>query len=68
MRDYERKAIADAAYDAWRDGRNYDEAWDQAERIIERCEPLDRYDAEDALRCMPEPKRKPDFDDPEVAP
>ena len=49
-RDYEREVIADAAYDAWRNGRNYDEAWDRAELAIDQQEPLDRYEAEDIAR------------------
>ena len=46
-RDYEHRAIADAAYDAWRCGRDYDEAWDRAERAIDVYQPLDQFDAED---------------------
>lgn len=48
MRDYERKAIADAAYDAWRfGGQNYDAAWDRAQDAVERYGPLDCFEAED---------------------
>ena len=47
MRDYERKAIADAAFDAWHSGRNYDDAWDAAQDAMDRFQPLDRMDAEE---------------------
>jgi len=46
MRDYEREAIAEAAYQAWSSGRNYDAAWDRAEAAIERYEPCDYDEAE----------------------
>ena len=49
MRDYERKAIADAAYDAWRHGGDYDRAWDRAEEIIYQEQPTGFYEAEDIL-------------------
>jgi len=63
MRDYEREAVADAAYEAWRSGRNYDAAWGRAESAIERAEPFDRYEAECvALRAALRP-----VDDPEGA-
>jgi hypothetical protein len=45
--NYERKAIADAAYDAWRSGRDYDDAWDAAERAIDYAQPADRIEAEE---------------------
>jgi hypothetical protein len=47
VRDYERRAVADAAYDAWRSGRNYDDAWDAAQDAIEYYQPLDKFDAEE---------------------
>lgn len=49
MRDYERKAVADAAYDAWRNGENYDSAWDRAEYAIGQYGTYSYYDAEDAI-------------------
>ena len=45
-RDCERKAVADAAYAAWRSGKNYDDAWNRAERAIEQYQPYDCYEAE----------------------
>lgn len=50
-RDWEREAIADAAYEAWRCGRNYDAAWDRAERAVETHQPYDRYEAEEVAMC-----------------
>lgn len=47
MRDYERRAIADAAYDAWRSGGDYDAAWNRAEDAIDRLAPLDYIEAEE---------------------
>lgn len=44
-RDYERAAIADAAYEAWRCGRDYDAAWDRAERAIDDACPIDQKEA-----------------------
>lgn len=59
MRDYERKAIADAAYDAWYHGRNYDAAWDRAEQAVERAEPYGYWEAYDAAgqAAMREPEK-----------
>ena len=59
-RDYEREVIADAAYDTWRNGRDYDEAWDRAELAIDQQEPLDRYEAEDTARRAINWKEKDD--------
>ena len=57
MRDYERKAIAEAAYLAWLNGRNYDTAWDRAEAAVCREQPLDYLDAEAAANCAAFRKR-----------
>lgn len=67
MRDYERKAVADAAYEAWRAGRNYDAAWDCAEAAVDRAEPYDYYDAKEAADrgAMWKPVRMDDRDHPE---
>jgi hypothetical protein len=47
MRDYERRAVADAAYEAYRRGGNYDDAWDRAQDAVLRGHPLDRFEAEE---------------------
>ena len=45
-REEDREAVADAAYEAWRCGRNYDAAWDRAQAAIDAKCPSDRYEAE----------------------
>ncbi len=46
-RECEIKAIADAAYAAWRSGKNYDLAWNRAEEAIRHYEPYSCYEAEE---------------------
>ena len=58
-RRWERDAIADAAYEAWRNGGNYDDAWDRAERAIDQYQPIDKFDAEDvARRALDKPQEE----------
>lgn len=60
--DRRRDAIADAAYQAWRSGRDYDSAWDRAEEsVYAECSPSDYYGAlEVAERAAMPLRRKPD--------
>lgn len=47
-REMERRAIADAAYDAWRNGRNYDSAWDRAQEAMDDPREWPAYDYREA--------------------
>ncbi len=49
MKEHERKAVADAAYDAWRNGENYDNAWDRAEYAVSQYGAYSYYEAEDVI-------------------
>lgn len=63
MRDYERKAIADAAYDAWRNGGDYDYAWNRAEQVIDSYGPYSYYEAQDVLAAaqLTPPRPEPEY-------
>lgn len=60
MREYERRAVADAAYDAWRSGRDYDAAWDRAEDAMYQYGPLDAIEAEEIAERAAHRQRNPE--------
>jgi hypothetical protein len=66
MGDRRHDAVADAAFDAWRSGRDYDSAWDRAEEAVyQECSPDDYYGSLEVAERATRPRKVEPEPEPE---